>query len=543
MNPIEELYALQKERVYLRDEDLRSLSGRSGIPLHTLESLVSFYPHFRREPPRAIRIGVCRDLGCHLRQSAAALGELKELCRDRRDVELEEISCPGLCDRAPACLLNDSPASLQEVREKLADPQIAGAKSEDARQDAATPQPPRKWESDPYSNPDEYYSELRRVIATPNWDDVLGRINESGLRGMGGAGFPTARKWEMVRKESAGQKVVICNADESEPGAFKDRVILSELPHLVVEGMALAALCVGAEQGIVFIRHEYGASTTAMQRAIDDAYQRGILGDDVCGSGQRFDLRIFVSPGGYILGEETALLEALEGRRGEPRNKPPYPGSIGLHGRPTLINNVETLAHIPRILRTGEANLKFFSVGGDVRIPSVIEAKLGTPLEKLIEAAGGMRDGKNLLAFLPGGASTGFLPASKAGVEMSWEALSKADSALGAGAVVIIAEGTDLLEVGRNLTAFFRNESCGKCVPCRLGTEKAVGLIDTGTSETLSLLSSLNETLRETSLCGLGQVALTPILSILDQKMDEATKNGGNQEQAVSLSKDKGESA
>ncbi len=241
-----------------------------------------------------------------------------------------------------------------------------------------------------------------------------------------------------------------------------------------------------------------------------------MLGNSVCGSDLRFDLKIFVSPGGYILGEETALLEALEGRRGEPRNKPPFPGVIGLHGQPTLINNVETLAQVPRILRTGRADLKFFSVSGDVARPGVVEAALGTQLGELIERCGGLRDGQKLLAFLPGGASTGFLPASRADVPLDWEPLREAGSALGAGAVVVVGDGADLLELGGNLTAFFRNESCGKCVPCRVGTEKAVILIERRDEAGLELLPELDEALRETSLCGLGQVALTPVLSILE---------------------------
>jgi NADH:ubiquinone oxidoreductase subunit F (NADH-binding) len=337
---------------------------------------------------------------------------------------------------------------------------------------------------------------------------------------MGGAGFPTGRKWELVKKEPGAQKHVVCNADESEPGAFKDRVILEELPHLVIEGLVLAGLTVGADQGIVYVRHEYAGPTEALQIAIDAAYEQGVLGASVLGSGLRFDLRIFVSPGGYILGEETALLEALEGRRGEPRNKPPFPGTVGLYGRPTLINNVETLAHVPRVVRTGQAELKFFSVSGDVAQPCVVEAPLGITLQELIERAGGMRDGRALLAFLPGGASTGFLAAKHADVRMSWEGLQAAGSALGAGAVVIVGEGADLLDLGRNLTAFFRNESCGKCVPCRIGTEKAVQLIDEGRPESLALLRELDEALRETSICGLGQLALTPVLSLLESFPD-----------------------
>ena len=194
---------------------------------------------------------------------------------------------------------------------------------------------------------------------------------------MGGAGFPDRLKWKFTRAEAEPTKYVVCNADESEPGTFKDRVILEELPHLVVEGMILGAMAIGAEKGWVYIRHEYGKECKAIRRAIRDAYAAGVLGDDVCGSGRKFDLDVFVSPGGYILGEETALIEALEGKRGEPRNKPPYPGQHGVFGKPTLVNNVETLSQIPSILRTGTHKWKFFSISGDVNEPGVHEVEAG----------------------------------------------------------------------------------------------------------------------------------------------------------------------
>jgi NADH:ubiquinone oxidoreductase subunit F (NADH-binding)/NADH:ubiquinone oxidoreductase subunit E len=507
MNPIDELYALQEARGHLSEQDLRALSERTGIPLYELQAVSSFYPHFRRTPPKALRVGACRDLSCHLRDGGGSLRKVAELCAGRDDVEFEEISCPGQCDRAPACLVNDVPVAPEEVEGLLANPSSAPA-----AEPAASP---RRWQSDPYVGPDEHYGELRKLAASRDFDGMIGRITDSGLRGMGGAGFPTGRKWELVRAEAATPKYVVCNADESEPGAFKDRVILEELPHLVIEGIALGALAVGAEEGWIYIRHEYVRPREQLQRAIDAAYASGVLGENVCGSGLRFDLRIFVSPGGYILGEETALLEALEGRRGEPRNKPPFPGVVGLHGKPTLINNVETLAHVPRILATGRADLKFFSVSGDVAEPGVVEAPLGTSLRELVERAGGMRDGAEIQAFLPGGASTGFLPGSRADIAMDWETLREADTALGAGAIVVVGPDADLLDLGRNLTAFFRNESCGKCVPCRIGTEKAVRLIDSGTREDLARLPQLDEALRETSICGLGQIALTPVLSVL----------------------------
>jgi NADH:ubiquinone oxidoreductase subunit F (NADH-binding) len=346
---------------------------------------------------------------------------------------------------------------------------------------------------------------------------------------MGGAGFPTGRKWSLVAAQSATPRYVICNADESEPGTFKDRVLLEQLPHLVVEGMVLAGLAIGASEGWVYIRHEYVAELGALRRAITHARDSGALGQNVFGSDFSFDLQIFVSPGGYILGEETALLEALEGRRGEPRNKPPYPSVEGLHGKPTLINNVETFAHVPHTLTTGETSLKFFSVSGDVEQPGVFEVPMGTTLRQLVERAGGIKDGGELLAFLPGGASTGFLSAEHADIPMTFDALQNVGSALGSGAVIVVSKGRNLIELAQNLTAFFRNESCGKCVPCRIGTEQAVKLIDTGDRASLAKLPALHEVLRETSICGLGQAALNPIISVLDN-FPSSTRSEANPE-------------
>ncbi len=507
MNLIEELSALQSARGHLSDEDLRALAERLAVPLHEVEAVSSFYPHFRRTPPPTLQIGVCRDLSCFLRDGGMAARELARECEGRADASVVEISCPGQCQAAPACLVNGVPGSPDDARRALAG---------EAIRHPTVAEPDPSWACDPYAKPEDRYGELRKLVEAGDFAPAIERITESGLRGMGGAGFPTGRKWQLVRDEPADVKYVVCNADESEPGAFKDRVILETLPHLVIEGIVTAGLTVGAERGFVYIRHEYEASREILEAAIQDARARGVLGDDIFGSGRRFELTVFVSPGGYILGEETALLEALEGRRGEPRNKPPYPGTIGLHGRPTLLNNVETLAHVPRALQTGRADLKFFSISGDVAHPGVVEAPLGTPLPELIERVGGMRDGRALLAFLPGGASSGFLGPDHAEVAMGWDTLRNAGSALGAGAIVIVAEGADLLSLGRNLTAFFRNESCGKCVPCRLGTEQAVRLLDDGSPAALDQLPALDETLRETSICGLGQVALTPVLSVLE---------------------------
>ena len=501
MNLIEELHALQEQHGWLREEDLRALSKRIKVPLYEIEGVSTFYPHFRRKPPPRVHVTGCRDITCHLRDGGKALDDLRTLCEGREGVEFDEASCLGRCDAAPAATVNDVPVLSGDVEGYLDDPSTIPP-------DEPTPTP-RKWNCDPYKTPAERYGVLKKVLASGDIDGMIRTLKDSGLRGMGGAGFPTGVKWELVRKEQAQPKYVVCNADESEPGTFKDRVILEELPHLVIEGMILGALCVGAQEGWIYIRHEYGKECKAIRRALEEARQAGVLGQD-------FDIKVFVSPGGYILGEETALIEALEGKRGEPRNKPPYPGTHGLWGRPTLMNNVETLALVPHILKTGTLHWKFFSISGDVKAPGVHEVPAGkTTLRELVDLCGGMEDDKELLAFLPGGASTEFLTGDDADVVMDWKPLQDAGSALGSGAVVVVSKGRDMLELARNLTAFFRNEFCGKCVPCRVGTDKAVTMIEGRRAKDLDLMPELHETLLETSICGLGQAALNPILSVL----------------------------
>jgi len=289
------------------------------------------------------------------------------------------------------------------------------------------------------------------------------------------------------------------------------------------------ALTVGAEQGIVFIRHEYEKERIALARALEDARRRGVVGPSALGPGRPFELSIFVSPGGYILGEETALLECLEDKRGEPRNKPPFPGQKGLFGKPTLINNVETFSFVPLILQEGAdawkargtrgyAGLKFVALSGHVESPGVYQVPMGTTIGELIEMAGGVLGGKGIYAIAPGGASSNFLDASAVDIPIDFKAIAERGSMLGSGAVFVLAEGADILDIATNVVSFFRNESCGKCVPCRVGSEKAVQILQgalrgQGSKKHLALLPELGETLHETSICGLGQVALNPFLS------------------------------
>ena len=301
---------------------------------------------------------------------------------------------------------------------------------------------------------------------------------------MGGAGFPTGAKWEIVADQAAEPKYVICNADESEPGTFKDRQILAEQPHLVIEGMLAGMIVVGAEQGWVFIRHEYGLEEAEVRAELDAARAAGLLGNDVLGSGRTLNIEVFTSPGGYILGEESALIECMEGHRGEPRNKPPFPGTNGLWGKPTLMNSVETFAAVPIILQRGAewwkdqgvnggVGLKFFAISGDIANPDVYCVPMGTTARELIELAGGLPEGVELGGFQPGGASSNFLGPDRLDVPLDFKPLADAGSMLGSGAVVVMGDRTNLLAAATNVLRFFRNESCGKCVPCRIGSHKA----------------------------------------------------------------------
>lgn len=539
MRLIGELNRLQRERGYLATEDLGRLSERLAVPLYRLEELISFYPHFRTNPPPKAEISVCRDISCHLAGSEALCAGIEGRTSGDGEIAIHRVSCLGRCDGAPAVLVNGEPAvglSAEEIVELAR----AGAGPGDGA--AGTR---RRWKIDPYGEDGEestaysVYRAYRDRAAAESAPEIIQALKDAGLVGMGGAGFPTGLKWELVRKESAAPKYVICNADESEPGTFKDRVIMAELPHLVIEGMCLAAHVIGAERGWIYIRHEYEPERRALARALAAARESGVLGDG-------FDIEIFVSPGGYILGEETALLEALEDRRGEPRNKPPYPGQRGLWSKPTLINNVETLAFVPAILRRGpdwwrsqgvrgHSGLKFIGVSGHVNSPGVFEIPMGTTVAELIALAGGVRDGHELKAFAPGGASSSFLPASQADVEIDFKSLAEAGSMLGSAALVVLDDTTDMIEAAANVVRFFRDESCGKCVPCRTGTEKVVRMLDDvlagrGDGSLLRALPGLEETLAQTSICGLGQVALNPVVSALRHWQDELTTRRGGRD-------------
>ncbi len=537
MELLTRLMELQEHHGAVTDEMLRALSKERGVPLYRLEGLRSFYPVFRAQPGPKRQVKVCRDICCHMQGGAGFVERVRRAVgrdaggRNPR-VQIEAVSCIGRCDSAPAATVNDIPVhgTAQEIAAFA-----SGAKPLPGNEPAAAP---RRWPTDPYPAPAERYGALTRLLrggdaatAERGRDQVIATLKAAGLRGMGGAGFPAGTKWEATRAAPGAVKSVVCNADESEPGTFKDRLILEDLPHLVIEAMIIGAWVVGAEQGVIYLRHEYGRERKAVERALAEARARGMLGKNLLGSGFSFDVRLFISPGSYIMGEETALLEALEDKRGEPRNKPPFPTTHGLNARPTLMNNVETFAAVPIILERGAdwwaaqglrgcKGLKFLAVSGDVGKPGVVCVPLGTSVQELLDLCDGVAGGKALYAFAPGGASSNFLPAAKRDVALDFAALQQAGSMLGSGAVIYVAAGRDLVELGANVVRFFRNESCGKCVPCRVGSEKAVEMIEEALRGQprpglIPLLQELGSTMTQTSICGLGQVALQPILSVI----------------------------
>jgi len=393
----------------------------------------------------------------------------------------------------------------------------------------------RRFDLDPYAGPSDYalLQKLESGDLTP--EAVIAALKDAGLRGMGGAGFPTGVKWDLVRQETATPKYVICNADESEPGTFKDRDLLVHAPHLVWEGMLVACAVVGASEGILYLRHEYGDARASLERELTRAREAGIFPAGPGGPAAP-TLRLFESPGGYICGEETALLEALEDRRAEPRNKPPFPTTDGFRGQPTVINNVETFALATAILSRGAewyqsigvnggVGPKLLALSGDVRRPGVYEVPLGLPIGDFLHDYGGGAT-RPLKAIAPGGASSGFLPASLAETPLEFRALQELGSMLGSGAVVAIGEGRCMLDLALNVCRFFRNESCGKCVPCRLGTEKLVHLLEgwrRGRSrrEDIALIEELAAGMADASICGLGQIAPAPFTSALKHFPEE----------------------
>ncbi len=396
----------------------------------------------------------------------------------------------------------------------------------------------KPWTLETYQSAGGYdvWKKILSEKTTP--DDIISQLKTSALRGRGGAGFPTGLKWSFMPRNTPGQKYIVCNSDEGEPGTCKDRDILRYNPHQLIEGMAIAGYTIGATAGYNYIRGEFWEPYERFQQAIDDAYAAGLLGKNIMGSGIDFDLYVHLGGGAYVCGEETALLESLEGKKGQPRFKPPFPASFGLYGRPTTINNTETLASVPVILQNsgqwflelGKPNnggSKLFCVSGHVNKPGNYEVPMGTPFSELLEMAGGIRDGHQLKAVIPGGSSTPvLLPEEAMAMTMDYDSIAKAGSQLGAGSVIVMDDSTCMVKALARMSHFYYEESCGQCTPCREGTGWLMRVVHRiehgqGRQEDLDLLLDVSSNIQGRTICALGDAAAMPVSSFVSKFRDE----------------------
>jgi len=383
------------------------------------------------------------------------------------------------------------------------------------------------------------YKVLKKILSekTPP-ENIISELKTSALRGRGGAGFPTGLKWSFMPRNTPGQKYIVCNSDEGEPGTCKDRDILRYNPHALVEGMAIAGYTIGATVGYNYIRGEFWEPYERFEAALEEAYKAGYLGKGIFGSDVDFDLHTHLGGGAYICGEETALIESIEGKKGQPRFKPPFPASFGLYGRPTTINNTETLSSVPTILEKGgqwfldlgkpnNGGSKIFSVSGHVNKPGNYEVPMGTPFPKLLEMAGGIRNGHKFKALIPGGSSTPVLTAEAAmEIDMDYDSIAKAGSMLGAGSVIVMDETTCMVRALARLAHFYYDESCGQCTPCREGTgwlSRVLHRIEHGIGQEgdLELLDNVANKIQGRTICALGDAAAMPVTSFLKNFRDE----------------------
>jgi NADH:ubiquinone oxidoreductase subunit F (NADH-binding)/NADH:ubiquinone oxidoreductase subunit E len=579
---VQEFHHIQQRLGYLPESELRALAERMQTPLYKLQEVSSFFPHFRRTPPPEVEVKVCRDMACHLRGSCELLDKLKATHQGESPLRLsiEGVSCLGRCDRAPVVCIESRAESRNYVQRtaeelsKIVRETIDGHPPQHDRDASFPRQSKDPWKIDVYAIDTslEPYAAVRRFVESGKNDEqrnaerdrIVKSLETAGLLGMGGAGGRAYKKWNDVREAAGDVKYVVCNGDESEPGTFKDRELLLRAPHLVLEGVILAGLFLNAERGYIYIRHEYHEQIDAVRNAIRQAEELHICGQDVLGSGVDFPVEVFVSPGGYICGEQTALIEAIEDKRAEPRNRPPELQTNGLWDKPTLLNNVETLAWVPAIVlredgkwfadegRPKYLGRRFFSISGDVAEPGVYEVPVGITVRELInDFAGGMREGQNLKAVALSGPSGGFWPVKVAiehlgkafakdlpagtthfdilEMEMDIALARKMEVMMGAG-IIVFGDGADMVDMALACLKFFRNESCGKCVPCRIGSQKLVDIAtdlyerrldhaslygQNGSDGKQQLVELLAETMDLTAICGLGTVAPNPLTSLL----------------------------
>jgi NADH-quinone oxidoreductase subunit F len=536
------LHAVNDRIGWISRGSINYIAQQLDVAPAEIYGVASFYALFSTTERPKRQVHVCIDLACR------AMGGLKE---DQLPEGTHPSPCLGTCERAPAVLVIEAgDPTRHEVLAPATPVQInalakGGWPETEATVVSATPQAQdasstlvllgRIGKVDPLSISDYQkhggFDALRKAIQL-GASGVIDEVNTSGLVGRGGAAFPTGRKWGAVAGQPAFPHYSICNADESEPGTFKDRVVMEGDPFALVEAMIIASFATGSEQGFIYLRGEYPRAIRNVQNAIDESKKHGFLGVDILGSGFNFDLTIVRGAGAYICGEETAIFNSIEGYRGEPRNKPPFPVEVGVFGKPTLVNNVETLVNVLSIVKDGGAayaalgtegskGRKLFCLSGAVAKPGIYEVEFGITLRQLIDLGGGMHDGSTLQAILLGGAAGGFVGPNDLDLPLTMEATRAAGSSLGSGVVMVLDQSVDMVDQLRRIAAFFRDESCGQCVPCRVGTvrqEEIVSRLAKGVqSQDIELLRELGTVMRDASICGLGQTANSAIDSAINK--------------------------
>jgi NADH-quinone oxidoreductase subunit F len=533
------LHAAQAIYGYIPEQVAAEIGRALKIPLVDVFGVVDFYALFYREPVGQTVIHVCGDPACAMAGADTVFKVISQNLVQGRggggSVTLEKAPCLGLCEHAPALIVNQTqigradPSHIYETK-RIEGVRPVGVVGRDISLLTARCGNGRPASLDEYEQSGGYQALRKAFAMTP--EAVIEEVKASGLVGRGGAAFPTGLKWEGTARAPGQPKYVVCNADEAEPGTFKDRVIMEEDPHSLLEGMLIAARAVGAHKGYIFIRGEYPQAYRVMSQAVEEAVRAGYLGENVLDQGFAFDIEIRRGAGAYICGEETALFEAIEGKRGFPRVKPPFPTTHGLFGKPTVINNVETLINIPLIIKDGAGNYrrigtekspgpKLFCVSGDVQQPGLYEVPFGVTLRHLVhDLAGGMRTDRRLKAILIGGAAGAFAAEKDLDVRLTFEDLRAAGLPLGSGVVTVFDDTRDLHDVLVRLAHFFADESCGKCYPCQMGTQRQLEVMHRfHTRRPLpgdaQRLQDVGWTMTDASLCGLGQTAATAVLSAM----------------------------
>jgi len=508
-----------------------------------------------RQKRKNIRVYCCTSTGCQASNSPAVKKAMDKAVKEANlgtEVQVVSVGCMGFCGQGPIVEVENSqdPNHYQlyeQVTPEQAPSIIKGLQGEIVTATPGNPNHPffahqlqivreHSGQIDPESI-EEYlavggYQGLHHSLFEMSPEEVVQEITRSGLRGRGGAGFPTGLKWSTVAKMPPGQKYVICNADEGDPGAFMDRSVLESDPHRIIEGMAIAGYAVGADHGYIYVRAEYPLAISRLEKAIKQAKRNNVLGTQIFGSAINFSVEIRVGAGAFVCGEETALIASVSGGRGVPRPRPPYPAVVGLYGQPTLINNVETLGNIAPIIRKGadwyasigtgkSKGTKIFSLTGNVIYNGLIEVPMGITLREIVEEmGGGVPNGGQVKAVQTGGPSGGCIPADQLDISVDYESLSAVGSMMGSGGMVVMDQDTSMVGVAKYYMEFCQEESCGKCIPCRAGTVQMYDLLkkilaEEATTADLAQLQELCDMVKATSLCGLGQTAPNPVLSTL----------------------------